>query len=253
MEGENENLPMAGKPIKTRDLKSVPGLLEWTPNVLRLSDDTTPKLRVVFNQSQPFKNQVLSKVSSKEAMKTIYKQVGIETASAHQQMAEQTQVKPLTVDTSTGSIEKMELSSPMTKMRKVTTSQEAEPSMSRESSQVEQVIDLTDIGNSSDEEMVLEATVAHPVKVKSEPLEDDDVFTGLVDCDDHHIFLIRWHLPHHLLPLVGIDTSAECLSRGLSNMFLPVLSKVIYLGCILRGIWDSDVAQLLSGCIFHRG
>ena len=56
--------------------------------------------------------------------------------------------------------------------------------MSRESSQVEQVIDLTNIGNSSDEEMVFEAAVAHPVKVKSEPLEDDDVFTGLVDHDD---------------------------------------------------------------------
>ena len=72
----------------------------------------------------------------------------------------------------------------MTKMRKVTTSQEAEPSMSRESSQVEQVIDLMDIGNSSDEEMVLEGAVAYPVKVKSEPLEDDDVCTGLVDCDN---------------------------------------------------------------------
>ena len=32
--------------------------------------------------------------------------------------------------------------------------------------------------------MVFEATVAHPVKVKSEPLEDDDVLTGLVDCDN---------------------------------------------------------------------
>ena len=49
----------------------------------------------------------------------------------------------------------MELGSPMTKMRKVTTSQEAEPSMSRESSQEEQVIDLLHIGDSSDEEMVL--------------------------------------------------------------------------------------------------
>ena len=38
-----------------------------------------------------------------------------------------------------------------------------------------------DIGDSSDEEMVFEAAVAHPVKVKSEPIEDDDVFTGLVD------------------------------------------------------------------------
>ena len=123
-------------------------------------------------------------MSSKEAREAIYKQVGIESASAHQRMAEQAQVKPLTVDTSTGSIEKMELGSPMTKMKKVTTSQEAEPSMSRESSQVEQVIDLMYIGDSSDEEMLFEATSAHPVKVKSEPLENDGVFTGLVDCDN---------------------------------------------------------------------
>ena len=183
-EGENASLLMVGKPLKTRDLKAVSGLLEWTSNFLRLSDDTTPKLRVMFNQSQPFENHVLSKVSSKEAREAIYKQVGIETVSTHQRMAEQVQVKPLTIDTSTGSIEKMELGSPLTKMRKVTTSQEVEPSMYRESSQEEQVIDLTHIGNSSDEEMVFETNVAHLVKVKSEPLEDDDVFTGLVDHDD---------------------------------------------------------------------
>ena len=123
-------------------------------------------------------------MSSKEAREAIYKQVGIEIASAHQQTAEQAQAKPLTVDTSTGGVVKMELGSPMTKMRKVTTSQEAEPSMSGELLQVEQVIDLMNIGDSSDEEMVFEAAVAHPVKVKSEPLEDDDVFTGLIDCDD---------------------------------------------------------------------
>ena len=46
-------------------------------------------------------------------------------------MAEQAQVKPLTIDTSTGSVEKMELGSPIAKMRKVTTFVEAEPSMSR--------------------------------------------------------------------------------------------------------------------------
>ena len=49
-EGENASLPMVGKPIKTRDLKAVSGLLEQTPNFLRSSDDTTPKLRVMFNQ-----------------------------------------------------------------------------------------------------------------------------------------------------------------------------------------------------------
>ena len=48
-EGENANLPMVGKPIKTRDLKAVSGLLEPTPNFPRSSDDTTPKLRVIFN------------------------------------------------------------------------------------------------------------------------------------------------------------------------------------------------------------
>ena len=48
-EGENANLPMVGKSIKIRDLKAVSGLLEQTPNFLRLSDNTTPKLRVMFN------------------------------------------------------------------------------------------------------------------------------------------------------------------------------------------------------------
>ena len=46
---EGESLPMVGKPIKTRDLKAVSGLLEWTLSFLRSSDDTTPKLRVVLN------------------------------------------------------------------------------------------------------------------------------------------------------------------------------------------------------------
>ena len=121
-EGENASLPMVGKPIKTRDLKAVSGLLEQTLNFPRSSDNTTPKLRVMFNQSQPFENQFSSKVSSKEAKEAIYKQVGIETVSTHQRTAEQVQVKPLPIDTSTGSVEKMELGSPMTKMRKVTTS-----------------------------------------------------------------------------------------------------------------------------------
>ena len=91
--GGNASLPMVGKLIKTRDLKAVSGLLEWTPNFPKSLDDTTPKLRVVFNRSQPFENQVLCKVSSKEAREAIYKQVGIETVSTHQRMAEQAQVK----------------------------------------------------------------------------------------------------------------------------------------------------------------
>ena len=74
-EGENTGLPMVGKPIKTRDLNAVSGLLEQTSNFPRSSDDTTPKLRVMFNQSGPFENQVWSKVSSKEAREAIYKQL----------------------------------------------------------------------------------------------------------------------------------------------------------------------------------
>ena len=111
----------------------------------------------MFNRRHPFENQVVSKVASKEAREAVYRQVGIETASTSRRATEQSQVKPLTVDTPKGVAEQMELGSPMTKMRRVTTSQEATPGVSGEPSQTEQKGGLIDLTNSSDEEMVDDA------------------------------------------------------------------------------------------------
>ena len=106
---ENANLPMVGASTKIRDLKPVSGILEQTPNFLRLSDKSQiPKLRVVFNRSHPFKNQVVSKVAIKEAREAGYRQVGIETASTSRRTKE-SQVKPLTADTPKGMAEQREL------------------------------------------------------------------------------------------------------------------------------------------------
>ena len=132
----------------------------------------------MFNQNHPFENQIVSKVASKEAREAVYRQVGIETVSTSRRTKE-SQVEPLTVDTPAGVAEQMELGSPMTKMRRVTMSQEATPGVSGEPSQTEQKGELIDLTNSSDEEMVDDAMRVHPVKVKTEEL-DDDVFTG---CD----------------------------------------------------------------------
>ena len=136
----------------------------------------------MFNQSHSFENQVVSKVASKEAREAVYRKVGIETASTSRRTKE-SQVKPLTVDTPKGTAEQMELGIPMTKMRRVTTSQEATPGVSGEPSQTEQKGELINLTNSSDEEMVHDATRVHPVKVKTKELDDDDVFTGLTDHD----------------------------------------------------------------------
>ena len=137
----------------------------------------------MFNRSHLFENQVVSKVASKEAREAMYRQVGIETASKSSRATEQSEVKPLTVDTPTGAAKQMELGSPMTKMRRVMTSQEATPGVSREPSQTEQNGGLINLTNSSDKEMVDDATRVHPVKVKTEELDDDDTFTGLTDRD----------------------------------------------------------------------
>ena len=75
----------------------------------------------------------------------------------------------------------MELGSPMTKMRRVMTSQEATPSVSKEPSQTDKKGGLINLTNSSDEEMADNATRVHLVKVKTEDLDDDDIFTGLTD------------------------------------------------------------------------
>ena len=166
---------------KDQRLKPVSGILEQTLNFPSSSDESQiPKLRVVFNQSHSFENQVVSKVASKEAREAVYRQVGIVTASASSRTKE-SQVKPLTVDTPTSAAEQMELGSPMTKMRRVMMSQEATPGVSGEPSQTEQKGELINLTNSSDEEMVDNATRVHPVKVKTKELDDDDVFTGLTD------------------------------------------------------------------------
>ena len=118
-DGENADLPMVEASTKIIDLKPVLGILEQTPNFLRLSDESQiPKLRVVFNWSHPFENQVVSKVASKEAREAMYRQVGIETASKSRRAMEQSQVKPLTIDTPTRAAKQMELGSPMTKDEK---------------------------------------------------------------------------------------------------------------------------------------
>ena len=91
-------------------MKPISGILEQTLNFLRSSDESQiPKLRGVFNGSHPFENQVVSKVASKEAREAMYRQVGIETASTSRRTKEQSQVKPLTIDTPTGAAEQMEL------------------------------------------------------------------------------------------------------------------------------------------------
>ena len=192
---------MVGASTKIRDLKPVSGILEQTLNFPRSSDKSQiPKLRVVFNQSHPFENQVVSKVASKEAREAVYRKIGIETASTSRRTKE-SQVKPSTVDTPTGVAEQMELGSPMTNMRRVTTSQRATPGVSREPSQTEQKGELIDLTNSSDEEMVDDAMRVHPVKVKTEELHDDDIFTGLTDHDkdegdnDDDVFLGPIELP----------------------------------------------------------
>ena len=121
-------------------------------------------------------------MANKEAREAVYRQVGIETASASRRTKE-SQIKPLTVDTPTGVAKQIELGSPMTKMGRVMMSQEATSGVSGEPSQTEQKGELINLTNSSDEEMVDNAMKVHPVKVKTEELDDDDVFTGLTDHD----------------------------------------------------------------------
>ena len=121
-------------------------------------------------------------MASKEAREAVCRQVGIETASTSRR-AKESQVKPFAVDTPTGAAKQMELGSLMTKMRRVMMSQEATSGVFREPSQTEQKGGLINLANSSDEEMVDNATRVHPVKVKSKELDDEDIFTGLTDCD----------------------------------------------------------------------
>ena len=133
-DGENADLLMVGASTKIRDLKPVSGILERTLNFLRSSDESQiPKLRVVFNRSHPFENQVVSKVASKETREAVYRQVG----------------------------------SPMTKIRRVTKSKQTTPGVSGEPAQTEQKGELINLTN-SDEEMVGRCHPCSPSKGKNQ-------------------------------------------------------------------------------------
>ena len=77
-DSENADLPMLGAQTKVRDLKPVKAILERTPNFPRSSEGLEPpRLRVVFKRNQPFENQVITHVVTREAREEMYRQVGI--------------------------------------------------------------------------------------------------------------------------------------------------------------------------------
>ena len=123
--GENVDLPMLGAQTKVNDLKPVKAILERTPNFPRSLEGSQPlKLRVVFKRNQPFENQVITHVATREAREEVYRQVGIETSrqSDMVEAMEQSTETPLSIDAATGEVlnrEQMELGSPITKVRKV--------------------------------------------------------------------------------------------------------------------------------------
>ena len=121
----------------------------------------------------------------------MYRQVGIET-SRQSDMAEamkQSKETLLLIDTVTSEVlkrEQMELGSPITKVRKVTATNQVISDTSGEPSQTrkEEYIDLTNIGDTSDEEMLDDTGPGQMVKVKLEIIqESDEYFTGLTNLD----------------------------------------------------------------------
>ena len=76
-DGENVDLPMLGAQTKVKDLKLVKAALERTPNFPRsLEGSESPRLRVVFKRNQPFENQVITQVATREAREEVYRQGG---------------------------------------------------------------------------------------------------------------------------------------------------------------------------------
>ena len=161
-DGENADLPMLRAPSKVSVLKPVKAILERTPNLPRLSDGLQPlKLRVVFKRNQLFENQVITNVVTREAQEEVYRQVGIKTFRQQEiaEEMEQSADTTLSVDTTAGAVlkrEQMELGSLINKIRRVTEAHGVVPGTSREPSQTseEEYIDLTNIGDTSDEEML---------------------------------------------------------------------------------------------------
>ena len=121
------------------------------------------------------------------------RQVGIETSrqSDIAEAMEQSTETQLLIDTVTGEVlkrEQMELGSPITKVRKVTAPDQITPSTSGKPSQTrkEECIDLTNIGNTSDKEMLDDTGPGRMVKVKQEFIaEGDEYFTGLTNPDSN--------------------------------------------------------------------
>ena len=121
-----------------------------TSNFARSSEGLEPpRLRVVFKRNQPFENQIITHVATREAREEVYRQVGIKMSrqSDVAEAMEQSTETPLSIDTTPGEVlkrEQMELGSPVTKIRKVTVT----PGMSGVPLQ------MMNIGDTSDEKNV---------------------------------------------------------------------------------------------------
>ena len=143
---------------------------------------------MVFKRNKPFENQVITQVATREAREEVYRQVGIE-MSRQSDVAEamkQSTETPLLVDTTPGEVlkrEQMELGSPLTKVRKVTAQGQVTTGTSGVPSQTrkEELIDLTNIGDTSDEEMLDDTGPCPMRKVKQEII--DEYFPGLTNRD----------------------------------------------------------------------
>ena len=181
-DGENADLPMLGAQTNVKPVKAI---LERTPNFPRSSEGSEPqRLRVVFKRNQPFENQVITHMVTREA---VYRQVGIEMSrqSDMVEAMEQSTETPLSIDTMPGEILKREQWSWEAQLPKVTAAGQVTPGMSGVPSQTEkdELIDLTNKGDTSVKEM-LEDTGPGPspmIKVKQEII--DEYFTGLTNCD----------------------------------------------------------------------
>ena len=151
------------------------------------------------------KTQVITNVATREAREEVYRQVGIKTFRQQEtaEEMEQSVDTPLSVDTTAGAAlkgEQMELGSPINKIRRVTEAHGVVPGTSGEPSQTseEECIDLTNIGDTSDEEMLDDTGQGEMFRVKQEII---DVYcaghtTGLRqrDSDDEDFpseFIIR--------------------------------------------------------------
>ena len=180
---------MLGAQTKMKVLKPVKAILERTPNFPKSLEGSEPlRLRVVFKRNQPFENQVITQVATREAREEVYRQVGIKTSrqSDMVEAMEQSTETPLSIDTMPGDIlkrEKMGLESLITKIQKVTSPGQVTPGMSVVPSQAEkdELIDLMNIGDTSDEEILEDTGPGPMIKVKQKII--DDYFTDLTNLD----------------------------------------------------------------------